>query len=110
VDLSALLASFGGRTDLVKGVVDVFLEDAPAMLTRLKDAVRAGDAATIATTAHAIKGSAGLFSQGAVYERSRELERRARARDVGDAAHASAEIESSLSELMNELRSLRQAL
>ena len=33
VDLSALLAGFGGRADLVKDVIDVFLADAPAMLT-----------------------------------------------------------------------------
>ena len=81
VDVSALLSGFGGRSDLVTEVIDVFLADAPVMLTRLRHAVAGADVSEMAAAAHAIKGSAGLFSQGEAYERARALEIRARSGD-----------------------------
>ena len=110
VDLSALLAGFAGRSDLVKEVIDVFLTDAPAMLTRLNEAARGSSAADLAAAAHAIKGSAGLFSQGDAYEHARALELRARGGDIADADRGCDEIERSVTSLMTELRSLRDTL
>ena len=110
VDRSALLAGFGGRGDLAKAVIDVFLTDAPAMLTRLNQAARASNAADLAAAAHAIKGSAGLFSQGAAYHDAGALELRARGGDIAAADRACQDIERSLSSLMAELESIRETL
>jgi len=107
VDRSALLAGFGGRGDLVKQVIDVFLTDAPVMLARLQEAARASNPADLAAAAHAIKGSAGLFSQGKVYDDARALELRARGGDIAAADRACQDIERSVSSLMTELESLR---
>ena len=103
VERSALLAGFGGRGDLVKQVIDVFLTDAPAMLTRLNEAARASNAAELAAAAHAIKGSAGLFSQGEAYDDARALELRARGGDISAADRACQDVERSVSRLMTEL-------
>jgi PAS domain S-box-containing protein len=110
VDLEALLAGLGGRTDLATEVIDVFVDDAPVMLGRLRTAVESGDVAEIAAAAHAIKGSAGLFSQGETYERSRALERRARAGDTSGAESACSEIDACVSRLIAELRAARERL
>jgi CheY-like chemotaxis protein len=110
VDLSALLNGFNGRTDLVKEVIDVFLTDAPAMLTRLKEAVHAWNATEVAAAAHAIKGSAGLFSQGEAYTQAGSLEQRARNGDREGADRACGAIERSVSGLMQELRQIRDRL
>ncbi len=110
VDVSALLSGFGGRSDLVAEVIDVFLADAPAMLTRLRHAVAGADVSEMAAAAHAIKGSAGLFSQGQAYERARALETRARSGDTSNAVAAGGEIEASVTQLVSELRTIRQAL
>jgi two-component system sensor histidine kinase/response regulator len=110
VERSALLAGFGGRGDLVKQVIDVFLTDAPAMLTRLNKAARASDAAELAAAAHAIKGSAGLFSQGEAYVDARALELRARGGDMAAADRACQDVERSVSRLMTELESIRDSL
>jgi len=110
VDRSALLAGFGGRADLVKNVIDVFLTDAPVMLGRLTEAARAANAADLAAAAHAIKGSAGLFSQGETYSDARALEQRARSGDLSEASRACETIERSLSRLMMELESVRDTL
>jgi HPt (histidine-containing phosphotransfer) domain-containing protein len=87
--------------------VDVFLEDAPVMLTRLRTAARAHDRVALAGAAHAIKGSAGLFSQGAAYESAKRLEQLAKAGDLSKADAACADVEADVSQLMAELRHLR---
>ena len=110
VNLSALLTGFGGRSDLVRDVIDVFLADAPAMLNRLNEAARASNAVEVAAAAHAIKGSAGLFSQGQAYEHARALEQRASGGDVTAADRACEELARSMASLMTELRGLREAL
>ena len=110
VNVSVLLSGFGGRSDLVAEVIDVFLADAPVMLTRLRHAGAEADASELAAAAHAIKGSAGLFSQGEAYERARALEIRARSGDASNAAAACDEIDASLSRLVSELRTLRNTL
>jgi CheY-like chemotaxis protein len=110
LNLSALLAGFGGRADLVKDVIDVFLADAPAMLNRLDEAARASNAVEVAAAAHAIKGSAGLFSQGQAYEHARALELRARGGDVTAADRACDELARSMASLMTELRRVRDTL
>jgi PAS domain S-box-containing protein len=110
IDPAALLNAFGGRTDLVIDVIDVFLTDAPAMLERLQTAADAGDVSALAAAAHAIKGSAGLFVKGEAYARARDLEHRALAGEAIDARRAFDEVYRSVSELMKELRALRSAL
>ena len=110
VDRRTLLASFGGRAQLVKEVVDVFLEDAPVMMARLTTAARAQDVTEVAAAAHAIKGSAGLFSQGPVYESARRLEQIAKTADMSGVDAACAEVEGHVTSLMAELRALTATL
>jgi two-component system sensor histidine kinase/response regulator len=110
VDLDALLAGFDGNAKLVGEVVDVFLEDAPAMLARLRHAARAGDGAELAAAAHAIKGSAGLFSQGRAYESARAIEQQVKGGDLAGAVSGCADVEADLSQLVAELRGLRADL
>jgi HPt (histidine-containing phosphotransfer) domain-containing protein len=105
-----LLAGFGGRADLVAEVIDVFVVDAPVMVTRLRKAAAGGEVAELAAAAHAIKGSAGNFSQGEVYERARALEMRARSGDGNNAVAACEEIEASVGRLSAELRGIREKL
>ena len=110
VDLNALLAGFGGSSRLVQEVVDVFLQDAPAMLTRIRNAARARDAVELAAAAHAIKGAAGLFSQADAYQSARRLEELGRTGDLTGADAACADVEADVSRLVAELRDLRNGL
>jgi two-component system sensor histidine kinase/response regulator len=110
VDIGALLAGFGGNARLVGEVIDVFLQDAPNMLERLRDAARARDAAGLATAAHALKGAAGLFSQGNAYESARRLEHAAKAGDLSAADATCTDVEADVAQLMSELRDVRAGL
>ncbi|HEY7191289.1 MAG TPA: response regulator [Vicinamibacterales bacterium] len=110
IELSTLLKNFGGRADVVQEVIDVFLVDAPLMLTRLEKAARSGHAPEVAAAAHAIKGSVALFSQGDAYSSAQRLESSARGGNVDGSADAAAEIAGAVSRLMTELRDLRTKL
>jgi hypothetical protein len=110
IDLSALVAGFGGRRALVRDVVDVFLEDVPGMLGRLATAAQSRDSTGVAAAAHAIKGSVGLFSQGEAYESAKRVEQLGRAGDLEEIDSARRIMEDQVARLTVELRALRQTL
>ena len=106
IDRDSLLAAFGGRMDLVKDVVGVFLEDAPSILTRLKEALQNNNAADVTAAAHALKGSVGLFTQGDAYDSARRLEQLGRTGDLTNGESVLKELVVSVSKLTTELRAL----
>jgi CheY-like chemotaxis protein/HPt (histidine-containing phosphotransfer) domain-containing protein len=106
IDRDSLLAAFGGRMDLLKDVVGVFLEDAPAILTRLKEALHNNNAADVTSAAHALKGSVGLFSQGEAYECARRLEQLGRSGDLTNGESILKELVVGVSKVTTELRTL----
>jgi two-component system sensor histidine kinase/response regulator len=106
VDRDALLTGFGGRMDLLKDVVHVFLEDAPAILERHEKALQNNNAADVAAAAHALKGSVGLFSQGEAFECARRLEQLGRSGDLTGGAALHAELAASVTRVTTELRAL----
>jgi len=107
VDADAVLASFGGNRAVLRDVIAVFLDDAPVMMKAVEDALAGGDAAALASAAHALKGSAGLFSQGPVFDGARRLEQRARGGDLSGAAEDAAGLAENLASLTRALAALR---
>jgi two-component system sensor histidine kinase/response regulator len=110
VDRAALIERFGGRAHLVRDVVNVFLEDVPAMMARIRQAARARDAAVLGTAAHALKGSIGLFSQGEAYESARQLEQLGRTGNLASVDLACAAAETHVTRLIADLRGLFKTL
>jgi two-component system, sensor histidine kinase and response regulator len=106
VNRKSLLTAFGGRMDLLKHVVDVFLEDTPSILARLKEALQRNNTADVTSAAHALKGSVGLFSQGEAYECARRLEQLGRSGDLTNGESVLTELLVSVSKLTTELRAL----
>jgi hypothetical protein len=76
------------------------------MMARLKAALRTGNAVEAAAAAHALKGSVGLFSQGQAYDEARRLEQLGRNGELTGGEAACAELDSSVTRLMTELRAL----
>ena len=108
VDGATLLAAVGGTSALLADVVGVFLTDAPSMLSRVRDAVRTGDVDALASAAHAIKGSVGLFTEGEAFLAARRLEQIARARNLPAIDAACVDLEQAVAGLSDELRHLIQ--
>ena len=104
IDRQALLASVGGSETLLREVVSVFLTDTPKQVAALDAAIRARDASAIASSVHALKGSAGLFSKAGAYDAARALEQAARQGDLTGVEVAGEDVKREVSRLEHELR------
>ena len=67
-----------------------------------------GDA--LASSAHALKGSVGLFVQRGAYETARRIEQAGRSGDLAGVDEACAALESEMTELRTALGDLRKQL
>jgi CheY-like chemotaxis protein len=74
-DEGALRHRLSGDDELMTNVIRVFLEDLPARLAAIKDAVTGRNAEALRAAAHALKGAAGNLSAGGLFEAARVLER-----------------------------------
>jgi PAS domain S-box-containing protein len=108
VDRAALLAAFGGKATLLADAAGVFLADAPNMMGRVRAAAEAGDLNEVAAAAHAVKGAAGLFSQGEAFENARRLEQIAHAGDRPSIDAACVDLDRAMSTLTEALQALLQ--
>ena len=61
-DYDDFLERMDGDMDLLKEVVEIFLEDAPNLVAALRLAVRAGNAEAMERAAHTLKGAAANIS------------------------------------------------
>jgi signal transduction histidine kinase/DNA-binding response OmpR family regulator/HPt (histidine-containing phosphotransfer) domain-containing protein len=74
-DDAALLHRVSGDYDLMIEVIRLFLEDLPARLAAIQDAVTGRNAVALRAAAHALKGSAGNLAVGGLSEAASVLER-----------------------------------
>jgi two-component system sensor histidine kinase/response regulator len=109
VDEEALLEDFGGNRRLLAEVVKMFLSQAPEQLEALRAAAHARDASAVASAAHALKGSVGLFAQGAAFDAARRLEQEARNGDLTDIDGRCAEIDRELCRVCADLETIVRA-
>jgi HPt (histidine-containing phosphotransfer) domain-containing protein len=74
-DEDALRHRLAGDDELMTDVITVFLDDLPARLAAIKDAVAARDADRLRLAAHMLKGAAGNLSALGLFEAANVLER-----------------------------------
>ncbi len=100
---SLLLDRFEGDAELLREVVGLFLNDCPARLSDVRDAVGQRDSATLARAAHSLKGSAANFAADLAVAAARRLEHMGRAGDW-------TEVDQALTALETEIENLTSAL
>jgi HPt (histidine-containing phosphotransfer) domain-containing protein len=104
VDRAGLLEQVaGGDLGLLKEVVGVFLDDSPAMLADVKQAVDRGDAAALRRAAHKLKGVVANFGAPAAVAAALRLEEMGLGQDLSGAAAAYDELAAALGRLRPEL-------
>ena len=74
-----------GEPDVLAEVLQLFLEDVPRRIAKLRAASAAGDAAEICKGAHSLKGSAGNIGAKTLLAVCRELDDKGRAGDLAGA-------------------------
>ena len=104
VEPGSLLDRFGGNTMLLRRLVRVFLDDCPRMVSRIKKAVAAQDPQSLARAAHGFKGAVSNFGATEVLEMARQLETKARQRDLAAARQTSQQLEAAIPMLVETLR------
>jgi CheY-like chemotaxis protein/HPt (histidine-containing phosphotransfer) domain-containing protein len=107
IDSEAVLERFGGDGRLLREVIDIFLEDCPKSLQKVRAAVSTGDTAALEGAAHSIKGSVGVFEDGPALAAAQTLEEMGRDGDLTDAQEASAILEAEAARLQRVLEGIR---
>ena len=98
-----MIERIGGDEELARQLVTLFLGDCDRMLSVLRAGVAERNPEAVRRAAHAIKGSAGLFSQGTAFESTRRLERMASSGEREGLDATLADVEAAMAQLTREL-------
>jgi CheY-like chemotaxis protein len=104
VDDSALLERLGGDEQLFTEVIQSFLDDCPARLAAIRDAVERRDASSVRLAAHALKGAAGNLSATGLFDAAKNLEELGAEGDTGSFESAWHHLAAEASQAMSILR------
>jgi CheY-like chemotaxis protein len=110
LERSTLLACYAGNARLLGAVIDTFLTDCPGMIAAIGDASARRDPAALASAAHALKGSVGLFGQTAAYEIAKRIEQAAKDQRLDGSESAARLLEREMTTLTGRLTDLRRQL
>jgi response regulator RpfG family c-di-GMP phosphodiesterase len=73
-DMDALMKRLDIDEKLVREIIDVYLNDTPIQLSRLKEYFKTGDLLLIQRCAHSIKGASANFCVGMINKTAQEIE------------------------------------
>jgi two-component system sensor histidine kinase/response regulator len=108
-DMGKTLERLGGDEKLFHEVLEIFLDDVPKHMARLRRAIAEGDAEAVEGAAHTLKGELGYLGISEVSQKAHELEEFGRTADLRLAASLYATLASGISELLISIRrTLRQ--
>jgi HPt (histidine-containing phosphotransfer) domain-containing protein len=95
-----------GEPDVLNEVLQLFLDDVPARIERLRAAWQGGDAVAVQRAAHSLKGSAGNIGATDLLGVCRQLDELGRAGDLSGAAALVAALDSEFGRVRAEIKSL----
>ena len=106
-DESLALSHVEGDTELFGRVIELFLEDAPAMLSAIREAVYGRDPAALASSAHALKGAVAHLEARQAVKTAGSLEQIGLSGRMDEAESPLAELEQGIDRLRDALESVR---
>ncbi len=107
---AALMAHVGGDQQLLRELVDLFLEDLPERLAAVRKAVRRRDALALSSAAHALKGAVSHFAAHDTFEFALKLERMGRTGDLEGAEEAFDGLKNEIGRLTHALAAYRRRI
>lgn len=99
MDVRDALSRLGNDHELLSAIIEIYLEDSPAILEKIRRAVMGNDPRSLQRAAHNLKGLAVTLSAGDVAAAASRLEHMGSSSSLGDAAAAVGELESRLNDL-----------
>ena len=109
IDWDELRERLCGDEELVGTIVDLFVEECPAWLAAIVDAVAAADPERIRISAHALKGAAGNLSAHSLTAVAGRLEQMAGEGNLSACRTVCIELSAECDRLMGTLRQRRVA-
>ena len=106
LDRALALSRVGGDEDLLREIAELFLDDYPQLVEKIKQALAANDPRGLERASHSLKGSVANFGADPAYQAALELERIGRSNDMSHAPAAYHRLEQSLNSLQPELADL----
>ncbi len=103
LDESLALSRVGGDVELLKEVVELFLDDYPSTFEKIKAAVASRNATALEHHAHSLKGSVSTFGANRAFEAAFTLEKQGRSGDLTGAPNGLLQLEQALEALRPEL-------
>lgn len=107
LDEALALSRVGGDFDLLREVVELFLNDYPQALDKIRGAVASRDPSGVEHHAHSLKGSVSTFGAREAFEAALALERKGRSGDLTNAEEGLGKLEYALTALRPELEALQ---
>ena len=95
-----------GDVELLKEIAEMFLEESPVLMDRMRQAAAEGDCKKLERAAHTIKGSVGNFAAKSAFEAAQMLEKIGREGDLDQAAEAFKALEREIERLKPALVAL----
>jgi len=106
-DQVTALTRVEGDTELLLEIIEVFLDDSPRLMGRIREALKRKDLKSLEQAAHTLKGSVGNFGAPIAHAAALELEKIGREGDVERAEKAWMELEEAMGQLKPALILLR---
>jgi HPt (histidine-containing phosphotransfer) domain-containing protein len=107
VDRDSIRENFMDDEELIFESIDMFFDSSQTRLKALQEAVKERDDNKIMNEAHALKGVVGIFSQGEVFDAAKKIEFIGRNKDLTGVDEALKQFETSLGELIADLKKWR---
>ena len=105
-DMSAALELMDGDRELLHEMAQLFLEEAPRLISGVEDALEKHDCETLERAAHSLKGSVGNFGARKAYEAARVVEYAARDGEEETAREAMETLRDAMTRLIPALSGL----
>jgi two-component system sensor histidine kinase/response regulator len=106
LDQDTALARLGGDLNLFRKLARLFRNDAPGLISEIREAVSRGDSRTVEQASHKLKGSAGYLCAESVRRVALTLETFGRNRDLSNAEAVCRELEDAMRVLNSHLETL----
>lgn len=99
-----ILNRLGHDEDLLREIVEIFLDEGPKHLATLQHAITEGNASDIEQAAHSLNGELGYLGVSDAAQNARELEEMAQTRNLQHVIKVFAKLESEISEVLISMR------
>lgn len=100
--------SMPGEPDVLREVLQLFLDEAPRRMARLNAACEERNAVDLQRNAHSLKGSSGNIGARRMYDLCRQLDERGHAADFNGARHLLASLAEEYASVEAAIRQLLQ--